>query len=423
MSLKRLFPLNKKSLVSLASNPGNLHLALLFLIVLFQPFRPMYGIYNALLFPALFFIIATLIRKRSFFLPNTLICFLTLYIISILISTIISIDIETSSEDIRSEFLKQMIVFFLVILPVASPGDKIKSMLGAFFISGLIMCTIGFFPFLLWGAFSTKDHRLVSFAESYTRLGYFYVLYAPFLVFMEKWKPAERLAGILILLVLSLASTFLTLTRAAWISAPLAALVFAILAKKWRFLLVFVLIMTLMFLGLYISFSYVRDRVGDFREVVDWSGSFGQRTDYIWKSASRTVRDYPVFGVGYGKYIFEKAYYLNPVEGYPQKGEDVHCDAHNAFLEILLERGVFGILTTLLLYGYFLVRAIRLSRKSEEGALYLAFFVSVSIAFALFSVTGNVYLKETGRYLWQLAGIIFCLEKTGKKLGSDSINL
>ncbi len=404
MASQTYSPDRSKSRTSLFS-AETLQIFLLFAIMLLQPFRALHGIYDSFLFVAMIFVIVMTIKKRLPPLPRPFIYILGFYTASILLSTLLSIDHKQSIRDIRSEYVKQLIVFGLVITMVAKPEGKTLAILAAFFLSGLIMCTGGFFPFLHWGSYSTLDHRLVSLAKSYTRLGHFYIFYVPFLVLLLRGKhPMMQKIGIYVILLLSLAATLCTKTRAAWVTVPLAAVIVFLIMRMWRHLIAFLLIIAVALCLLYFMSPSVQTRMKDFKQLTDWSGSFGQRIG-IWKSATRTISEHPLFGVGYGKYIFKKAYHLNPVEG-----SRSYVDVHNTYLEILLERGVVGFLTTLVLYLYFLRRARLMAKGSAPvGRAYFAYFVAISFAFGIFSLTGNIYLKESGRYLWELAALGWCI--------------
>jgi len=365
---------------------------------------------------ALIFITVMAWRKRFPPIPRVFLYILGFYTASIVISTLLSIDRKESLDQIRSEFVKQLIVFGLVVVMAAQGEHKRRTILLAFFLSGLIMSTVGFFPFLLWDSYSTPDNfitgrRLISFSGSYTRLGHFYVLYAPFLILLARGRPIVQQIALYVILSLGMGATLCTLTRAAWICVPMAVIVACVLMKMWRHLVAFLLIIGTMFCMLYILSPSMKSRVSDFRELMDWSGSFGQRTA-IWESAGGIIAQHPIFGVGYGKYIFRQAYDLNPVNG-----ADRLCDVHNTYLQILLERGIVGFIATLVLYLYFFRQASLLAKGGDDwGRAYFAYFVAISCAFGLFSITGNIYLKEAGRYLWQLAALGWCVPSLISKL-------
>lgn len=391
--------MNVPEKVICSGSPGGaLQRLILFLIVLLQPFKGLHSLYDISLFAALFYIVYVILKgkflaPRSFFIPWIL------YTLSILISTFVSIDIKESLDGIRSEYLKQMIVFGFLLIPASTWAKKRTTVLFAFFISGLVMCTLGFFPYFI-GFMQTGDHRLVSLSGSYTRLAYFYVLYVPFLIFLIPDKKSRASFFLYGLLFLSLASTFVTKTRGAWVTVPLVMVMSCILTRKWRTLITILFIIFLVMSSFFLFSPTLRNRAGDFSEIMDFSGSFGERTK-LWKSAQETIKEYPVFGRGYGKYIFVKIY-----QEHPQKGVESKSDTHNTFLEILIQRGIFGLIATFFIYLYFFKRAWSI-RRSPWGRLYFAYFVSVSVAFALFSLVDNIFVKETGRYLWQLAALGF----------------
>jgi len=378
---------------------GRFQVGLLFMIMLLQPFKSLHGFYDGLLIISLV-IIGISIYTKQFKLPSkTFLILLGIYTFSILISTIISVDIKESLDGIRSELLKQLIVFIIILVPMASAVQKRNGVLWGFMLSGVIMNTIGLFPYFL-GCLASKDNRLVSFSESYTRLAYFYVYLVPFLVLLipreKKWKTAS----VYILLILSLLATLLTKTRGGWICIPLAAFIACLITLRWKELLSLILIILIGGVLIFSISPSLRSRASDFQEVKDWSGSFGLRKG-TWQSATNTIKKRPIFGAGYGKYIFRKVYELNPVEG-----SEPYCDTHNTYLEILTQRGVFGFFVTLALYLYFLKITFFVSQThSEWGSALFAYFIAISVAFAIFSLVDNIYVKETGRYLWQMAAL------------------
>lgn len=391
---------------------GRFQVGLLFMIMLLQPFKSLHGFYDGLLIISLV-IIGISIYIKQFELPSkTFLILLGIYTLSILISTIISVDRKESLDGIRSEFLKQIIVFTIILVPMASAVQKRNGVLWGFLLSGVIMNTIGLFPYF-WGGLATKDNRLVSFSESYTRLAYFYVFLVPFLVLLIPREKKWETACVYILIILSLLATLFTKTRGGWICVPLAALIACLITYKWKMLLSLILIILI---GGAVMFSIspsLRSRASDFREVKDWSGSFGLRKG-TWQSATNTIKKRPIFGAGYGKYIFRKVYELSPVEG-----SEPYCDTHNTYLEILTQRGIFGFLVTLFLYLFFFKISFNISQyHSEWGKPFFAYFIAISFAFAIFSLVDNIYVKETGRYLWQMAGLsmIFFKDAASKEI-------
>lgn len=355
------------------------------------------------MFLTIAFIIIMALKRKIQPLPTVFWFILGLYTLSILISTILSVNIHESIDGIRSEYLKQMAVFGLLLVTAATFLEKRNVLLWGFFISGVAMNTIGFFPYF-FGTFSTKDHRFLSLSGSYTRLTYFYVFYVPLLILLLPGRKRKATIAIYLLIILSLLGTIFTQTRGGWICVPLALISICVLSKNWRTLAIIAAIITLGSTLVYIVSPSIRKRIADFREIVDETGSLGMRKEYR-KSALNAFAKNPIFGAGYGKYIFEKIY--DKYKATPSYTELPRSDSHNTYLEILAQRGIFGFLSTLLLYLYFLEQALILRKTGGDWGKHLfAYFISVSIAFAVFGLVDNIYVKESGRYLWQVAALI-----------------
>jgi O-antigen ligase len=390
----------------------NIQIFLLFFIVLIQPYKELHSIYDVLLSLALVYSVVMIVKKKYPLLPRIFLYLFGAYTISILISTIFSIDFKHSIKGLKSEYLKQLIVFIIIIIPAAPAKRRLKTVVLAFFLSGFIMSTVGFVPYI-FGKLSTDDifNRLVSFSGSYTRLAYFYTLYIPFLALLIPIeKKSEKKIALYLLILISLTATFFTKTRAGWLCVPMATLLVFIVSKNWKNLAILLFIIIISSGSLFLFSPRLRWRAKSFIEMKDWSGSFGDRK-LLWKSAGKSIKENPFIGAGYGKYIFRKIFEKHPVEGIESKS-----DTHNTFIEIMVQRGILGVITTLLLYLFFLKKAWMLNKNSGKyGKLYFAFFASITIAFIFFSMVDNIYVKETGRYLWQLAALGFCIQKIDNK--------
>jgi O-antigen ligase len=379
-----------------------IHGLLLFFIIFLQPFKELHVLYDSLLFLALAFTVIMMLQKKFIWPSGSFLFIWGAYTLSIILSSIFSIDPGESLDGIRSEYLKQMIVFAVILGAISSWQAKRKAVIYAFLFSGIVMSTIGFFPYF-FGLLSTRDslNRLLSFSGSYTRLAYFYVLYVPVLILLLPRASGKKSIALHILIFLSLAATFFSKTRGGWICVPFTLVLASILARKWKILCIIIALLVLVTSVLFISSPSLRARAWSFREMKDWSGSFGHRKR-LWQSAWGSIKDHPVIGAGYGKYIFRQIGKLYPVPAM----EEARSDTHNTFIEILVQRGVLGLLTTFLLYLYFLKQAWRGAKKgSPWGKSYFAFFVAVSAGFCIFSLVDNIYVKETGRYLWQIAAL------------------
>jgi hypothetical protein len=108
----------------------------------------------------------------------------------------------------------------------------------------------------------------------------------------------------------------------------------------------------------------------------------------VWKSAIEIIKKNPLFGVGIGDVRTEL------VKEYRRRGEDQlekeRLNAHNQFLEVLLEGGSVGFSILLLIFGSLIYLAI------NDKNLLLGLFIIMIIIFFMFETV-----------LYRLAGVSF----------------
>jgi O-antigen ligase len=128
----------------------------------------------------------------------------------------------------------------------------------------------------------------------------------------------------------------------------------------------------------------------------------------LWKVAAAVARDHPVFGVGFGAYELANAAYVRTGQfSFLARGRRV---AHNSYLTLLAETGIFGFL----LFMGFLVSLFRmaLSRAREldvvdpSTAKQLRVMLVGLIGFLQAAVFGSVFHLP---FLFMHAGLIVCL--------------
>jgi O-antigen ligase len=119
------------------------------------------------------------------------------------------------------------------------------------------------------------------------------------------------------------------------------------------------------------------------------NGTFAKDTRYlIWKSAWGVIRSNLVLGVGTGNASEElKKEFKN--RGYTEGYYD-DLNAHNQFIEILLENGIIGLILFLSILGYLVYLAI------SDHNLMLGLFIIIIVVFFMFESVLN-----------RLAGITF----------------
>ena len=201
-----------------------------------------------------------------------------------------------------------------------------------------------------------------------------------------------------------------TLTRMAWVGT-IAGLLAIGAFRSWK--LLFLVPLTTVLIA--VAFPHTVERVGN---PVDDPTTTGLEDRFeTWGSTYRYwvaethVTDEPVvtlmnrlggLGPGAVSYLTEK-----------REGESYA--AHNDYIRVLIEYGIFGLtlyillLLTMLFFGY---RTFRASAGSPLAAIPLSFF-ALTLAYMLMSFTDNVFASTQNQvYYWALAGMTAAIGQT-----------
>jgi O-antigen ligase len=170
--------------------------------------------------------------------------------------------------------------------------------------------------------------------------------------------------------VLAFISSFLSFQRGVWIG--LGGLVVCLLIvhlkgiKRW----VTLLMLTVLFVGVYSSVPGIQRRVDSIFEL--HSGSQSERI-VLWQANWEIFKDYPIFGVGYGENENIVAPYLEKL-GY---ADGFRGHAHNNFFQFLSGNGVVGFLAYILFSLFSMLFCYMVYRDKRFGRLERGFFLGV----------------------------------------------
>ncbi len=165
-------------------------------------------------------------------------------------------------------------------------------------------------------------------------------------------------------------SSFLSFQRGVWIG--LAGLVVSVLIvrltgiKRW----ITILILSIMFLGIYTLSPGIQRRVDSIFEL--HSGSQSERL-VLWQANWEIFKDYPIFGVGYGENENIVAPYLGKL-GY---ADGFRGHAHNNFFQFLSGNGLVGFVSFLLFSIFSMVLCYQAYRGSPETSIRQGFFLGI----------------------------------------------
>jgi len=213
-----------------------------------------------------------------------------------------------------------------------------------------------------------------------------------FIKFKRKWLRLF-LGGLSIALVLCLV---LSATRAAWIAVALV-LPMALLFRQWKLFLSGVLVLGLIaYLMPHLS-QFAEFRITHFLSAHE-SGYFHR--GLLWKMAVDMLAQKPLFGQGLGTFMFnfEK---FKPAN-YPPTWEISY--AHNCFLQMAAETGMFGLLTFVAAVSTLFYTALSRARSMARNNLY---YIISGLWLGIFAYLVDSFF-DTGLYSLPLA-VLFWL--------------
>ena len=334
-----------------------------------------------------------------------------LYFVWQIISVLYSSDIQMGWSNI---FGRLSLLIFPVIL--FKPGVRIRSnalnLLRVFTLSTLAY-VISCFGYALYrsldfnnGALSFNPHPVDEYWINYffgTDLTYsihpsylsMYVLISVFISF-ELWydkslKKGFRIGWLIIGSLLFISIYFIS--SRAGILAAIATIAFyainkIINRKKSRIIWMSIILILIFSLPLIRNNDRVNLLLQGFSKEKGYELRRQDERLIVWRSAVEIIKKHPVFGVGIGDVRTEL------VKEYNRAGEDKlekeRLNAHNQFLEVLLEGGMVGFSVFLLVFGSMIFIAI------DEKNLMLGMFVIMMIIFFMFETV-----------LYRLAGVSF----------------
>ena len=295
-----------------------------------------------------------------------------------------------------------MVPPFLLAWRFVNTERKAFLLLNLMFLSGVCSSLYVFFeayqgagrPAGLLGFWETPYH-IVQFVPYVMALIYFKVGYT---------RETSRLAVVGLLLMLF--ALLLTQARQSWLAQLLILAVFAGLVRvPWKRCLTAVLL-TIIVVGIVMTVSpNVDQRIRQFADRRDQS-----KIDRIsmWKSAAQIFSDHPVTGIGPGNSPAVDPGYMDD-QRMDRRIPMAH--PHNTFLQLLVETGIIGFSSYLLLYGFVLVAFLRQYRKTKNPWALGAFLSIGGIQFCGLTenfLFGLLAVKQSG---WFITGMVWRMKE------------
>ena len=241
---------------------------------------------------------------------------------------------------------------------------------------------------------STKNCRISGFFSNPMTYAHMFVMW--FCVLFTQLFVGKSSLSRKVLLGVALGtmgcSLIFSLTRGVWISGTAGLLVMLWLLGFKQFLRGVTALSILAVVGM-VFFAPVRERVISIFGTK--SGSNRQRI-VLWQVQKEIFKDYPFFGIGYGKNRQRFDEYLVRLGKDPKK--TFHGNAHNIYLEFLAGTGVLGLFCFLGILVYFILLAYKLWRKippeyPQDRALALG-TIGAMVSLAVGGLTENNFTDQ-----------------------------
>ncbi|MDP8253929.1 MAG: O-antigen ligase family protein [Candidatus Kaelpia aquatica] len=278
-------------------------------------------------------------------------------------------------------------IFFLIGSYLVKDRQHLIVLTIFLILSGVILGVGG-----VWD-YSRSPARLFSSFGIYTAFTPYLALGIPLLFMIgvfgkNKFLRLGSLMGVIVLFSCLLAN----FSRAAWAAILVSLLVVSFMKnKKITVCIVVIFVVGALFLS-----PAVKQRAIASFDISTWGGR-----EEMYEGALEIFKDFPVFGSGLGQSERLLSFYK------PELSRHLH--AHNAFLEVLLETGMIGLLTFLWILVMFfknMFKSIRLCQDKDVGAIQLGLSGGI-FASLLLALTTTIIIVgfQDAALFWFLLGM------------------
>lgn len=282
-------------------------------------------------------------KALVFFKNNVSICFF-IFIICIIYSTLISVDINASIKAAEKDILEKVIVIILSMVIVLH--NEKKEDIAQLFIYSLSASIIpmaiidgmqyyneykeGILPFTQF------EHRYKSDAFIFMAIG-----------LMGLWSLKRKYTTVIFCILLPIISIMIlgTLQRGTWLAVLVPGIVWIILRKEWRLTACVAIIATLPLGYAYLKNDQQFSTLFYKMQQTSSSERYGNGTQ---GAALDLILEKPIKGYGYGKDLYLDVYAKN-IEAHPQWYFQQPIGPHNLFLAMWFAGGILGLVSLWLL--------------------------------------------------------------------------
>jgi putative inorganic carbon (HCO3(-)) transporter len=367
-----------------------------------------------LLLPLIAWVVKIFLKKKKEFNLTPLFLPIILWGVVVFISSINSINPQYSLNEFRGEYLKQMLLFFLIVNNIKEKYEF------KYIIYTLLFSCLFVAGFTIYGYFSGAalySIRATGTYGSVTRQARYFLFLIPltFTIFLNTNQKILKYFSFSILLISSFA-LILTLTRGIWISCGIVILILAF-RSNWRRGVV-VLTSILILVG---AVPKVRERViqtkNNFYQGIN---KFTSGRSGLIINSSTVIKDHPWIGAGYGLNIFNylsEDYDLSdkPYLPPPTPIGRQESDAHDFYVQLMVETGVIGFIVFLYLLFTLYKFILKSFHELKENRDIIFTIILIISGFLFYGFVGYFYEGRNGLFFWLFVSLaISIIENQGK---------
>ncbi|CAM6593258.1 TPA: O-antigen ligase RfaL [Escherichia coli] len=323
--------------------------------------------------------------------------------IAALLSLLQSPDAGASMKEIFKAIIENTLLCTIAI-PVILRDEKredVEKIVFFSFISALgLRCfseLIAYYKDYQQGIMPFADYRHRSISDSM-------VFLFPALLNLWLIKSAKYRISFVVLSVIFIFLILGTLSRGAWLSVLVIGLIWILMFKQWKLLLVGVMVSII---ALSVIFTH-KEMTAKLTYKLQQTNSSYRYANGTQGSALDLILENPVIGYGYGNVAYKDVYNKRVID-YPEWTFRQSIGPHNFALFIWFGTGLLGLVSLMMLYCAILKECIKNGVKNKYRSPYNAYYIILLSFIGYFVIRGNVEQIEPN-LLGVYAGLLLAMK-------------
>jgi len=304
----------------------------------------------------------------------------------------------------RALFFKWGEYFFLFMIAVDHFRDRklIKRFFYVFIFSGMLLGLSVLSQKLLGVEFlrgrSLVGHAVTGSFENPNSLGAYLVYCLPAFIALVywKWKNKAMAAVVFFTCIILSVSILLTFSRGGWLGFLIGLLGMIVLFEKKKF-------PTLIFVGFLSTVCLFSPFIK--RVMFSFSSTGDSQRYVIWQGAIDMIKENPFLGKGLGTFMNYFDQYVSNIGIFY---------AHNCYLQMWAESGIFTLIVFLSLTGLVVYRGVRISlkNKKDEFGILLGGLTAGTFGFLVASFFDTqLYSLQLSVLFWVMLGVTVSVQR------------